>query len=45
MRTLCAELERLGRQGRTREAADVLRTLHAAYDRLGAALDAIKQRG
>jgi CheY-like chemotaxis protein/HPt (histidine-containing phosphotransfer) domain-containing protein len=44
MRTLCAELERLGRQGRTRDAGDVLRALHAAYDRLGAALDAIEQR-
>jgi two-component system, sensor histidine kinase and response regulator len=44
MRALCAELERLGRQGRTRDAANVLRALHAAYVRLGTALDALGQR-
>jgi len=44
MRALCAELERLGRQGRTADAADVLRSLHVAYDSLGTALDALGQR-
>jgi CheY-like chemotaxis protein/HPt (histidine-containing phosphotransfer) domain-containing protein len=44
MRALCAELERLGRQGRTGDAAEVLESLHAAYARLGLALDALGQR-
>jgi PAS domain S-box-containing protein len=44
MRALCAELERLGRQGRTADAAEVLESLHLAYARLGIALDALKQQ-
>ena len=41
MRALCAELERLGRQGRTADAVEVLESLQAAYARLGIALDAV----